>query len=95
MEINDYTESQRLFKLLRFTKEDAHSLQTLMNKYVDKHCVVCGKCRGQIRFTLKRYRNWFTLHNITPDEVKEDIHSCIDCGKELTDKRRKRCKDCK
>lgn len=91
MDISDYNESQRLFKLRTFTKGDAASLQNLMNKYVDKHCVVCGKCRGQIRFTIKRYNNWFNSHNITP---KEDIRSCTECGKELTDKRRKKCKNC-
>lgn len=95
MEINDYNESQRLFKLSTFTKEDAMSLQTLMNKYVDKHCVVCGKCRGQIRFTIKRYTNWFNHHNIQLDVDVEDVNACSVCGKELTDKRRKQCKDCK
>jgi len=94
MEINDYKESQRLFSLSRFTKEDAFSLQTLMNKYVDKHCVVCGKCRGQIRFTIKRYKNWFNHNNITVDEVKETKGTCTECGTKLNDKRRKKCKDC-
>jgi len=95
MEINDYNEAKRLFTLRAFKKGDAHSLQTLMQRYVDKHCVVCGKCKGQIRFTLRRFENWFIKNNIQPDAVEDDVKLCEVCNTELTDKRRKICVDCK
>jgi uncharacterized CHY-type Zn-finger protein len=94
MEINDYEQSQRLLSLTHFTKDDAYSLQTLMQRYVDKHCVVCGKCRGQIRFTVQRYRNWFSREGIVADVVLEDVNLCTVCNEPLKDKRRKKHKDC-
>jgi len=94
MEINDYNESQRLLKLITFTKQDAHSLQTLMQRYVDKHCVVCGKCKGQIRFTLRRYQSWFQINHIQPDVIEGETKRCEVCNIELTDKRRKKCVNC-
>ena len=94
MEINDYEESDRLLNLTHFTKDDAYSLQTLMKKYVDKHCIVCGKCRGQIRFTVQRYRNWFNRSNIVVDVVLEDVNLCTVCKEPIEDKRRKKHKNC-
>jgi len=94
MEINDYNECKRLIKLSKYTKEDAKSLESVMKKYVDKHCVVCGKCRGQIRFTARRLENYMIKYNVQPDIVEDDVKKCTVCNTELTDKRRKTCKEC-
>lgn len=107
IEKTDYLEAERLLKLIKFTKPDVESLETIMKKYVDPRCRVCNKCRSQIKFTLKRLENWFNSVELkiqdevqveVIDEVKieviDEVKRCH-CGVELTDKRRKVCKDCK
>jgi ssDNA-binding Zn-finger/Zn-ribbon topoisomerase 1 len=110
MEKNDWEESKRLLSLSVARGEDVNSLQNIMRKYVDKHIVICPKCKGQIRFAMNRFRNWWNRFNpqpisdetnnttITDDTAKNessDVKVCKKCGKELSDKRRKVCVECK
>lgn len=74
IEKEDFIQIERLLSLTVMRKTDAALLQELMVKYVDKHCRVCNKCRGQIRFTQGRLRTWFTANK---DNVVEEVEEIV------------------
>ena len=79
IEKEDFIQIERLLSLNLMRKADAALLQEMMVKYVDKHCKVCAKCRGQIRFTQGRLRTWFEnnktikVEEVVLEEVVETV----------------------
>ena len=84
IEKNDFIQIERLLSLNLMRKADAALLQEMMVKYVDKHCKVCAKCRGQIRFTQGRLRTWFEnnknikVEEVVLEEVVETVEETVE-----------------
>lgn len=79
-----------LLSLKKVQKSDVIILQGFMNKYIDKHCKICNKCGGQIRFSYNRFKNWVSTFNPkVEEEIKQGEILCIQCNNVIHDKRRK------
>jgi hypothetical protein len=96
---------ERLLSLSKLSTPDVNEMQRVMASNVDPKLNVCTTCSSQIRYVHQTLKYWYDRYNITyGDEVIEvievfkdypTVHSCTECGVELTDKRRKVCKECK
>lgn len=83
-------ELEYLLSLKKVTKVDVIRLQGFINRHIDKHCQICAKCGGQIRFTHNRLRNWAAQHNPKiEEEINEGEDLCLNCNNIIHDKRRK------
>lgn len=73
-------------------------IQGFIREFIDPSAQVCPHCSGQIRFAWTRVNNWYITNRVLIDKRKEALlspaseeHACLECGTQLSDKRRKYC----
>ena len=61
MEINkkDYDEITRLIKVSQATPHDVASMENIIQRFIDKHMIICRHCPAQIRAAHKRLSKWW------------------------------------
>jgi hypothetical protein len=95
----EYKTMNLIKNMRRADKEKVHQLQTFMNTFMDSKVIICATCSGQIRFAYKRFTLWYNNNIEAIEEAmskpQDNIKRCSVCEKELKDKRRKKCKECK
>ena len=84
--------------ILGYKEVDNNKIATMENfikKFIDNKAHICRHCSAQIRYHFQQIQKWAQKnHNMIETARYEGV--CMNCGKELQDKRRKYCsEECK
>ena len=69
--LEEKQEIENLLSLHRFTDEDMHVLQRIVNKYISPTYQACNYCTAQLKHILKRLRAWYDIQTFEPVSVSE------------------------
>lgn len=102
--INEFTQEdnntlQSILSMRTMTNAEVINMQNFMNIWIDNKIFICGHCSSQIRFAHSRLQDWYEINKATIESILNPtaiINSCLTCGAELNDKRKKYCsQECK
>ncbi len=102
MPMNDIKQLDTIKKYKAVTPTEVIIIQNFIREYIDNTCSICQGCPSQIQFAHKRLMNWAMGQKIQIEkrrmlliEIEENamLKKCLICGVEMTDKRKKYCKE--
>lgn len=89
----DLTTINELLSMKRMTSGDVVRLQNFMVVWIDNKINICQHCAAQIRHAHSILDGWYNINIENINKILNPINSCLTCGAELKDNRRKYCND--